>query len=188
MQEITALPVVVPLAVLTFALMVWRLYRRTAVSAPRVVIAILACVYGAGVVANTLLPIYVGDHSPRPPWQVFINLTPLVDTEPTDMLRNILLFLPLGLLLPLLTRAESGVRVPLYGLAINLAMEALQFVGAVAWHNGHVADINDLLSATIGVVLGYGVFRGLLLVPVAKRLTEACMLPPREGCSRSMPQ
>ncbi len=39
------------------------------------------CVYGAGVVANTLLPIYLGEDDYHPPWRVFLNLTPLVNTE-----------------------------------------------------------------------------------------------------------
>lgn len=170
MHEITALPVVVPLAVVAFVLMVWRLYRRTALTAGQVAVAVVACVYGAGVVANSLLPIYVGGDEPRPPWRVFVNLTPLANTEHADMLQNVVLFLPLGILIPLVARTTSALRVLLCGFSICLTMEVLQFVNAIAWHGGHIADINDLLSDTIGVMVGYGIFRVLLaLLPAGGR-------------------
>jgi len=74
-HEIPALPVVGPLAVVVFTVLLWRLHRRAAMTVPRVVVRALLCVYGAGVVANTLLPIVVGGGGYRPPWRVFLNLT-----------------------------------------------------------------------------------------------------------------
>lgn len=141
--------------------MVWRLRRHDALAAPQVVVALVACAYGAGVVANTLLPIYLAVPGPEPSWRVFINLTPMANTEATDMLQNVVLFLPLGFLIPLLTRVRSALWVLARGFLIILAMEALQFVGAAIWHSGHIADINDLVTATIGMAVGYGCFRGI---------------------------
>ena len=183
MLEITALPVVVPLAVVAFVLLLWMLRRRDALTLPRVLLAIVTCVYGAGVIANTLLPISLGGESNPLPWTVFINLVPLAQTEPSDMLQNVVLFAPLGILLPLVLRVDSVLKVLLSGLIVSFVMEALQFVNAVFWHGGHIADINDLLSDTIGVLIGYGIFRALLLLPVAKRLASALTFPAKAAAS-----
>ncbi|WP_456698428.1 VanZ family protein [Aeromicrobium sp. P5_D10] len=172
-HEISALPVVIPLAALLFAVMLWRLHRRAAWSIPRVVVAAALCVYGAGIVANTIFPILIGQDAYRPPWDAFINLVPLADTEPFDMLSNVLVFMPLGFLLPLVTRARTSGRVVLYGFLISLTMEAAQFVNAVTGHGGHIADINDLLANTLGAVVGHALFRACLRIPAARRLADA---------------
>jgi glycopeptide antibiotics resistance protein len=86
--EISALPVVVPLAAAAFAGVLWRLHRRAAMSVPRIVVAAIICVYGAGVVANTLFPVYIGGDDSHQSWRVFLNLTPFADIN--DLLANTL--------------------------------------------------------------------------------------------------
>jgi VanZ family protein len=181
-HEISALPVVVPLAAVAFAALLWRLRRRAALTVPRIVVSALMCVYGAGVVANTLLPIVIGAGGDRPPWRVFLNLTPLVNTELFDMVSNVVVFVPLGFLLPLVARVASARRVLLVGFLVSLTMEALQFVNAVAAHGGHVADINDLLANTLGAPIGYGIFRVAVLLPGLGRWADAATwpMPPRD--------
>lgn len=181
MHEITWPPVVVPLAAAVFAVLAWRLRRRGALTAPRLVVAALACAYGAGVAANTLLPVHLGGDGYDPPLRVFLNITPLANTELADMAKNLVLFLPLGVLLPLAARAGSALRALLSGFLICLAMEVLQFAGAAGWHSGHVADINDLLADMAGVLLGYLLFRGVLLLPGARRLARAWGRPDLAG-------
>jgi glycopeptide antibiotics resistance protein len=121
-------------------------------------------VYGAGVVANTLFPIYLGGERYHRSWRVFLNLTPFADTEPFDMLTNVAVFVPLGFLLPLVTRANSALRVLLVGFLLSFTMETLQLVNAVTGHGGHIADINDLLANTLGAPIGYAVFRAALFL------------------------
>lgn len=179
-REIPTLLVVVPLAVVGFGVMLWWLQRRGALTVLRVVVCAAVCVYGAGVVANTLLPIYVGGTGERPPWTVFLNLVPLADTEPADMLQNIVVFLPLGVLLPIVARVRSAGRVLLYGFLLSLTMELLQLANAVTGHGGHIADVNDLLANTLGAPLGYGIFRCALLLPPVARLVAAATWPPRD--------
>lgn len=175
-QEVPTL-LVVPLGVAAFAVMTWMLHRRAALTVPRLVTSAVVCVYGAGIVANTLLPNYLGDTGPRPPWSAFLNRVPLADTEPIDMLRNVLVFLPIGVLLPIFARVDSALRVLICGFLLSLTMELLQLVNAVTGHGGHIADVNDLLANTLGAVLGYGIFRVALLLPPMARLATAMTWP-----------
>lgn len=175
-QEVSPL-VVVPLGLVGLAVMAWLLHRRAAVTVPRIVAVTAVCVYGAGIVANTVLPFHLGDTGPRPPWSAFLNRVPLVDTEPIDMLGNVLVFLPLGVLLPIVARVDSALRVLLSAVMLSLTMELLQLVNAITGHGGHIADVNDLLANTVGAVLGYGIFRMALLLPPAARLAAAMTWP-----------
>jgi hypothetical protein len=118
-HEIPTLSIVVRLGVAALAAMLWMPHRRAAITVPRVIAAAAVCVYGAGVIANTLLPIYVGKTGPRPPWSVFLNLVPLVNTEPRDMLENVVVFLALGVLLPVVAHVGSVLRVLVCGFLLS---------------------------------------------------------------------
>lgn len=175
--EITAPPVVIPLAVIVFAVLLWRLHRRSAVSLPRILVAGIICVYGAGVIGNTVLPVFVGSGASDLPWWNNVNLVPLMGTEPEDMVQNVAVFVPLGFLLPLISRVRTLTQVLLWGFLISLTMEALQFVNTVTGNGGHVSDINDLLANTVGAPMGYGIYRLALLLPGLRRLAHAATWP-----------
>jgi glycopeptide antibiotics resistance protein len=176
-HELPTLPIVVPLGVAALAVMLWSLHRRGALTVPRAVASAVVCVYGAGVVVNTLLPITLGSTPDRPPWTVFLNLTPMANTDVRDMLQNIVVFVPLGVLLPVIFRVRSLRRVLLWGFVLSLTMEALQLVNAVTGHGGHVADVNDLLANTLGAPIGYALFRAALLLPPVAGLVAAATWP-----------
>lgn len=177
-DEIGALPVVVPLAVVVSAVLAWRLHRRAALTVPRVLVVVAACAYGAGVLANTLFPIVLGRPGSGLPWWRLPNLTPLAGTEWFDMAQNVVVFMPLGVLLPLLVRVRSLPGVLLGGFLVSLAMEVLQWINAVTVHGGHVADVNDLLANTLGAPLGYAAYRAALRLPVLHRAARAATWPP----------
>lgn len=89
-----------------------------------------------------------------------INLLPLVDMleEPVRStilnLLNVLMFVPLGLLLPAVwPYYRSWQRIMLTGLGFSLSIELLQLF---SWR---LTDIDDLLTNTLGAVLGYCLFR-----------------------------
>lgn len=172
-RELPTLPIVVPLALLAFAALLWRLRRRSALTPLRALLAAVVCVYGAGVIANTLFPIYRSMPASGQPWSDHLNLTPLAGTEVADMVQNVLVFLPLGVLLPLAGRVRTFGGALLGGFAVSLAMELLQLLNAVTGHGGHIADVNDLLANTLGCVLGYGLFRLALLLPAVRRVAGA---------------
>ena len=175
--QITALPVVVPLGVLAFTVLLWRLRHHAALTFPRALTCAVLCVYGAGVVANTALPITLGGDRNTQPWWTYLNLTPGMGTDPMDMLQNVAVFVPLGFLLPLLVRDAPAPRVALWGFLFSFGMEALQLANAVLLNGGHVADVNDLLANTLGAPLGYGLFRAARLVPAMDRLADAAGWP-----------
>ncbi|ASA19491.1 VanZ family protein [Paenibacillus donghaensis] len=71
-------------------------------------------------------------------------------------LQNFLLFIPFGVLLPLLwSRFASFSRTLLVGFLFSLAIECIQLFSYRA------ADIDDLMMNTLGAIAGYGLFRGL---------------------------
>ena len=78
--------------------------------------------------------------------------------QDTDVLRHLLqnaaLFVPLGVLLPLLHRSLRSVWWALLGgAALSTMIETTQLVLAVGQ-----CDVNDILTNALGAVLGYGVF------------------------------
>jgi VanZ family protein len=135
-------------------------------------------VYGGGVLANSVFPIFIGKGQTGLPWWDAVNLTPLVGTDRADMLRNIVVFLPLGFLLPLVARVHSALRILVVGFLLSLAIETVQLVQSQIGNGGHVADINDLLANTLGAPIGYGIFRAALLLPALGRLATAATWPP----------
>lgn len=67
---------------------------------------------------------------------------------------NIILFVPLGIMLPFLWKKYNTLKVTLmFGFFMSLAIELLQILTYRA------TDINDIISNTVGTVLGYFLFR-----------------------------
>ncbi|HEY9087726.1 MAG TPA: VanZ family protein [Anaerolineaceae bacterium] len=90
-----------------------------------------------------------------------------------EMLANILMTIPFGLLLPLVANlrpwmaAASAVSI---GLVIELTQFALNLIGG---NNFRVADINDVIFNFTGAVVGFGIYillRGAAWL--ARRLTK----------------
>jgi glycopeptide antibiotics resistance protein len=183
-SQIPALPVLIPLTIGALAVMVWRLHSRGAITLPRVTAGVAACVYGAGVLKAVLLPfpIVTGHNDIRLGWRVYIHLTPLLTADPIGIVLNVALFLPLGVLLPLVARVSSVRRALLIGFLLSLSIEITQFVAVVTVSSGRVADIDDVLSNCFGTLVGYLLYRLAIRVPAAARLAAAATWPaPRRG-------
>jgi glycopeptide antibiotics resistance protein len=165
--EVPSLPVVVPAAVVVFGVLVWRLRRRGALSPVRVALAACACVYGAGVVANTVFPIYLDMPGGSQPWSSSISVRPFVDYELADAIENVIVFLPVGVLVALAAARSSLARAVAVGALFSLLIETTQFFSAHLWHGGHVADINDLFFNVVGAMAGCGLVAG------ARRLSRS---------------
>ena len=68
---------------------------------------------------------------------------------------NIFLFVPLGIMLPFLWKRYSPLKnTIIFGFGMSLSIEVLQILTYRA------TDINDVIANTLGVVLGYYIFRG----------------------------
>ncbi len=76
-----------------------------------------------------------------------------------NTLGNVVLFLPLGILLPLLFRRfRSLLRVVLLAAFLSLSIETIQFFSAFIG-NFRAVDIDDVLLNTFGAFVGFVIFR-----------------------------
>lgn len=155
-RPVPVLPVVVPLATLVLVLLLTTLRRRDALTVPRALVALVLCVYAAGIVANTVFPIYLDAPARDTTWHTGLNLEPLVGYEITDAVTNVVVFVPLGVLLALLSRRGAWGRAIILAAAASLAIEVTQLVTARTLGAGHVADVNDLAFNVIGGAIGVG--------------------------------
>ncbi|MFB9955753.1 VanZ family protein [Cellulomonas denverensis] len=145
------------LVALTVLPLAWR--TRHTGARPRWALPALA-VWLVATAVMTLRPGAVG-------WRV--NLVPLAFRHGggSDLLLNIGVFVPLGILLAL-----AGLRpalVVLTGFAVSLGIEVTQFLVA----SGRVSDVNDLISNTAGAALG------VLLIRLADRVRARRRSAPR---------
>lgn len=94
-----------------------------------------------------------------------INLKPFsyMFTDLTSTLLNVVLFLPMGLFLPLLWRRfRKPLPTVLFGFCTSLLIESLQIFTFRA------TDINDLITNTLGTAIGW--CAGRILLRLCKRI------------------
>lgn len=95
----------------------------------------------------------------------FINFT----TDYVQYALNVILFIPLGLLLPLLWEKFASLnKVVLSGFLFSLAIELSQLF------NFRATDIDDLLMNTLGATIGYYLF--YILSKVTPKVVQQCQL------------
>lgn len=184
--EVPALPVVIPFGIVVFVLLLlWRLAARRLVSLPRAAVAAALAVYAAGILANTVFPVFLDLPRSDGPWAAGIVLTPFQGYEIDDAVMNIAVFLPLGLLIPLVLVRPLWWKVLLVVAAVSLTIELAQLASQHLFGGGHVADVNDLIFNVVGGALGYGVFRLLQGLPACARLIEPFRWAGRGGAVRA---
>jgi hypothetical protein len=88
------------------------------------------------------------------PWWSVVQLVPL-HVPPVSFVLNIVMFVPFGLLVPLLwPRAGSIGRVAGLSLAASTMIELTQLALWLTVGNYRTVDVNDLIANTVGGVLG----------------------------------
>jgi len=71
-----------------------------------------------------------------------------------ELLGNVVLFIPFGVLVPLLVpRLRRGWRVILVGAGVSVLIEVCQLTMPQARHS----DVNDVITNTLGVAIGWGI-------------------------------
>lgn len=71
-----------------------------------------------------------------------------------NIILNILMFVPLGFLLPcIFKKMRSFVKVTLTGLGMTLFIESMQF-----WGQQGIFELDDILDNTLGAMIGYGIY------------------------------
>ena len=149
---------------------------------------VAALVYAAALAVVTLLPVSwsVGFDDDRWPTDNRPQLVPFkgilfeLSRAPLETLvelfGNVLLFVPLGFLLPLLFPAmRRWWQALAVGAGVSLAIELYQ----LTWPGVRKADVNDVLMNTLGALLGLAALR------VTERLLERRLS--RQGAGRRSP-
>ncbi|MFD1125467.1 VanZ family protein [Lentilactobacillus raoultii] len=91
-----------------------------------------------------------------------VNLIPFWSTT-ADFYQNVLLMLPMGIYIALL-RPTSKIKIAFFaGLMISFGIEAMQFVLDLVVGLSRWVDVNDVLTNTVGVLIGW------LLIALMKR-------------------
>jgi glycopeptide antibiotics resistance protein len=113
-------------------------------------------VYAVSVVAVTVFPIVVRHpaHRAHDPWWAVIHWVPF-QVEALSFALNVLLFVPFGVLVPLLWPHTGTVR-RLAGWAVGVSggIELVQFVLWLTLGSRPTVDVNDLIANTAGALLG----------------------------------
>jgi glycopeptide antibiotics resistance protein len=96
-----------------------------------------------------------------------MNLVPLITLTSQDLktsLLNILLLIPFGFGLPFITNFRMK-KVVVIGALFGIVIEFLQLItGFIARITFRIADINDVIFNTVGVVVGYILFVGFVRI------------------------
>ncbi|MFE4464273.1 VanZ family protein [Oerskovia sp. NPDC056781] len=171
-QQVPVLPVVVPLAAAVLAGLTWSLIRSGRFSVPRATVALALCVYVAGIVANTVFPIFLDKPVSSAPWGSHLALVPFADYEVADAVMNVLVFVPVGVLVPLLLARASWRNVVAAAALLSLTIEVTQYVTAHLLGGGHIADVNDLIFNIAGGVVGFALFSALVKVPSVSAVVD----------------
>ena len=104
--------------------------------------------------AITVVPFRVHRHR-HAPWWLVVQLVPF-HVPAVSFALNILMFVPFGVLLPLVwPRTGTAGRVFAASLIASLAIELTQLAEWIALGNYRTVDVNDLIANTAGGLLGF---------------------------------
>ncbi len=109
--EVPALPVLVPLVLILITAGVFRLHRTGRLTAMRTFTVVAATIYLAAVLRLTTLPLQIslGKYANTVSWYEKLNWIPLF-IDPRTFVLNIIMTVPLGIMLPLLTPIRASGR------------------------------------------------------------------------------
>lgn len=85
-----------------------------------------------------------------------VNLIPFTFARTSEMIANVLVFVPLGVLLALNFKRLALIRAIALVLALSLALEIIQFTLSIG-----VADITDVITNTLGGAIGLACYSAL---------------------------
>lgn len=84
-----------------------------------------------------------------------------------QLIKNIILFIPLGFLIPLIYSGIKTKKIILIGFLTSLSIETIQFLlGQIIGYNYRSFDINDLITNTLGTLIGILIYK--ILYPIFK--------------------
>lgn len=152
---------------------------RGRIMVPRRVTITILFLYAMGVIALTVFPVRV--HSAAywadEPWSTMIHWMP-GDVDGPSFVLNVIMFVPLGILLPLLWPLVDTVRrIAAYAAAASLSIELIQLVLGLTLGSRRTVDVNDLIANTGGALIGLLILRLALPSPVHRATCVAGRSP-----------
>lgn len=82
------------------------------------------------------------------------NFLPFTDLDPSQLILNIVVFLPLGILAPMiLRRINTTMKMAITAFLLSMTIETIQF-----FFLSRAADIDDVITNTLGGICGYLIF------------------------------
>lgn len=147
--------------ILIFGLVGWYLKAKQGKSRIYLIFYGFFCVYLTGLYSNTIFPLaYFGHDFPPNLWHA-INCIPFIGIFKWESLMNIGMLIPFGFAVPFM-RKIPNVKTMIPAILIpGFMIELIQFLSglASAGYTWRLIDINDYISYSLGIVLGYLVFR-----------------------------
>jgi glycopeptide antibiotics resistance protein len=177
--DVPALPILLPLGLVLMVVSWFVLRRRDLLTGWRLVAGWIAGWYAVAVIGATLLPLHLawGDGAGAPE-SYRIILLPFVTMRVDDFLLNIVMTLPLAAVLRVTAGIRDKRRVVLAGFVLSATIEAIQAILVITAHGNRWADVNDLISNTVGALLGYLAFRRFLRFEPFRRVVEKSSFVP----------
>ena len=154
--EVPALPVLLPLGGVLMLLSYLWLRRRGGLTPRRLIFAWALCWYAVAVLGATMLPAHLSWGPDAGPAETYrILLVPTLSMRRRDFVLNTIMTLPLAALVHLNFGIVSRLRVVRIGFFLSLSIEITQLIMILTVHGNRWADVNDLLSNTIGTIFGF---------------------------------
>ncbi|GIF06627.1 VanZ family protein [Actinoplanes siamensis] len=179
---VPALPVLLPLGGILMLLSWLWLRRRGELTARRLLAAWALCWYAVAVLGATMLPAHLAWGPDAGPAQTYrILLVPTLSMRRRDFVLNTMMTLPLAALLHLNFGIDQRLRVVRIGFLLSLTIEITQLVMIVTVHGNRWADVNDLLSNTIGTIFGYVGWQWLMRSARVRRAVSGSPATVRSG-------
>ncbi|MCU6687275.1 VanZ family protein [Dorea acetigenes] len=101
-----------------------------------------------------------------------INLIPFAAEGAITYILNVIMFMPLGFLLPFIWKGYRSLwKVAAAGFLFSLAIELGQLF------NRRCSDINDLLMNVLGAIVGYGIWLGFMKIFKKKKVVDFSLRP-----------
>lgn len=177
--EVPALPVLLPLGGVLMLISWWWLRRRGRLTTRRLLAAWALSWYAVAVLGATMLPMHLAwGPGAGPPETYRILLIPTLSMRRRDFVLNTMMTLPLAAMLHLNFGIADKLRVVRIGFFLSLCIEITQFVMILTVHGNRWADVNDLLSNTIGTIFGYVIWHRLMR---SERVRDLVREPVRSG-------
>lgn len=173
----------------------WRVFKGRRNSIKRELILNVFFIYILCLLSVTLFPLYITFG--RDNHWFSVNIIPVISTvkevsnitnDPNmhnfmvrfwikNILGNVLLLMPLGVMLPMLWRKFQGARkTVVFAFCLSLSIEIIQLLSSYIGNVGRAFDIDDIILNTIGAWLGFILYDKFIRKVVIKYKSKAASI------------